>query len=164
MSNREAMTEFARFVAALDYPLFVVTTSVASELTGCLIGFATQCSIHPPRFLACISKTNHTFRVAAQSAVLAVHIVDRKNKEIAELFGGQTGDVVDKFKGVGWHSVDGVPVLDACARWFTASVMQRIDFGDHVGHVLDPISIHAGPDSSQLTYQKAHDIEPGHRP
>jgi flavin reductase (DIM6/NTAB) family NADH-FMN oxidoreductase RutF len=164
MSNRKAVTEFARFVAGLDYPLFVVTTSVESELTGCLIGFATQCSIHPPRFLACISKTNHTFRVATQSAVLAVHIVDGKNKEIAELFGGQTGDVVDKFKGVSWHIVDGVPVLDACARWFTASVMQRIDLGDHVGHVLDPISIHSGSDSSQLTYQQAHDIEPGHRP
>src|SRR5687767_11554626 len=110
MSNGEAVTEFARFAAALDYPLFVVTTSVESELTGCLIGFATQCSIHPPRFLACISKANHTFQVAAQSAVLAVHVVDEKNKEIAELFGGQTGDFVNKFKGVSWHIVDGVPV------------------------------------------------------
>jgi flavin reductase (DIM6/NTAB) family NADH-FMN oxidoreductase RutF len=159
-----AATEFARFAAALDYPLFVVTTSVESELTGCLIGFATQCSIHPPRFLACISKKNHTFQVAAQSAVLAVHIVDENNKEIAELFGGQTGDSVDKFKAVNWHIVDGVPVLDACARWFTAAVSERIDLGDHVGHVLEPLSVQAGPDSSQLTYQQAHDIEPGHQP
>ncbi len=55
---------FARLVATLDYPLYVVTTAVNNEPTGCLIGFATQCSIHPPRFLACISKKNHTFQLA----------------------------------------------------------------------------------------------------
>jgi flavin reductase (DIM6/NTAB) family NADH-FMN oxidoreductase RutF len=164
MTSKDAEAGFARLVTALDYPLYVVTAAVESELTGCLIGFATQCSIHPPRFLACISKTNHTFQIAAQSAVLAVHIVDEKNKGIAELFGGQTGDAVNKFKGVNWHIVDGVPVLDACARWFTASVIERIDLGDHVGHVLEPLCVQAGPDSSQLTSQQARDIEAGHRP
>jgi flavin reductase (DIM6/NTAB) family NADH-FMN oxidoreductase RutF len=164
MTTKEAEAGFARLVAALDYPLYVVTASVGNELTGCLIGFATQCSIHPRRFLACISKKNHTFRVAAQSAVLAVHIVDETNKQIAELFGGETGDAVDKFSAVGWHIVDGVPILDACPRWFTATVMQRIDLGDHVGHVLEPLSVQAGPDSGQLSYQQAHDIEPGHQP
>src|SRR5690606_28471984 len=54
-------TPFARLVATFDYPLYIVTTAVGQERSGCLIGFATQCSIHPPRFLACISKKNHTF-------------------------------------------------------------------------------------------------------
>jgi flavin reductase (DIM6/NTAB) family NADH-FMN oxidoreductase RutF len=164
MTNRDAEAAVARLMAALDYPLYVVTTALGNELSGCLIGFATQCSIHPRRFLACISRKNHTFQLAARSPVLAVHVVDGTNKEIAELFGGETGDAVDKFQRVSWHAVDGVPVIDACARWFTASVMQRIDFGDHVGHVLAPLSVRAGPDSSQLTYQQAHDIEPGHQP
>jgi len=159
-----AQSEFARLVAALDYPLYVVTTTVQHEPTGCLIGFATQCSIHPPRFLACISRKNHTFQLAKRATVFAVHVMDEQNKNIAELFGGETGDEVDKFGQVRWHSVDGVPVLDGCARWFTGSVLEQIDLGDHVGHLLEPLHIEAGPVSGQLTYQQARDIEPGHRP
>lgn len=157
-------SEFERLVASLDYPLYVVTTAVRNAPTGCLIGFATQCSIHPPRFLACISKKNHTFQLARRATVFAVHIVDEENKAIAELFGGKTGDEVDKFARVRWHYVDGVPILDDCPRWFTGSVLEQIDLGDHVGHLLEPIKVAAGSVSDQLTYQQARDIKAGHKP
>jgi flavin reductase (DIM6/NTAB) family NADH-FMN oxidoreductase RutF len=88
---------FARFARSLDYPLYIVTTAVQAERSGCLIGFATQCSIRPPRFLACLSKKNHTFELAQRAAVLAVHRVDEGRKQLAGLFGGETGDEVDKF-------------------------------------------------------------------
>ena len=163
-SNGEVASAFARLVADLDYPLYVVTTAVQKEPTGCLIGFATQCSIHPPRFLAGISKKNHTFQLAGRAAVFAVHVVDEENKAIAELFGGETGDEVDKFARVRWRYVDGVPILDDCPRWFTGVVLEHIDLGDHVGHLLEPLRVEAGPVSGQLTYQQARDIEPGHKP
>ena len=51
-------------VARLDYPMFVATGHHDGEDSGCLIGFATQCSIEPFRFLACISDANHTYRIA----------------------------------------------------------------------------------------------------
>jgi flavin reductase (DIM6/NTAB) family NADH-FMN oxidoreductase RutF len=157
-------SEFQKLVAGLEYPVYVVTTADRNERTGCLVGFATQCSIHPPHFLACISKTNHTFRVAERALAFAVHVVDSDNKHIAELFGGETGDEIDKFSLVRWHDVYGVPVLDDCRRWFVGAVRQRIDLGDHVGHVLEPLFVAAGMASSQLTWQQARDIEPGHKP
>ena len=157
-------SRFERLVATLDYPLYVVTTVVEQQPTGCLIGFATQCSIHPPRFLACISKKNHTFLLAVRAATLAVHLIDEKDKRMAELFGGETGDEVDKFTRVRWHSVRGVPILDGCERWFVGSVLEQIDFGDHVGFLLEPIDTGQEAGSEQLTYQKARDIEPGHKP
>jgi flavin reductase (DIM6/NTAB) family NADH-FMN oxidoreductase RutF len=46
---------FRELVAQLDYPMFIATVATDEERAGCLIGFATQCSIHPPRFLAGIS-------------------------------------------------------------------------------------------------------------
>jgi flavin reductase (DIM6/NTAB) family NADH-FMN oxidoreductase RutF len=155
---------FERLVATLDYPLYVVTTALQGQPAGCLIGFATQCSIHPPRFLACISKKNHTLLLAREAASVAVHIVEEKDKHIAELFGGETGDEVDKFTRVSWHSVDGAPILDACPRWFVGSVLQQIDLGDHMGFLLAPIDTGQGATAEQLTFQRARDIEPGHRP
>jgi flavin reductase (DIM6/NTAB) family NADH-FMN oxidoreductase RutF len=157
-------SRFERLVATLDYPVYVVTTAAENERSGCLIGFATQCSIDPPRFLACLSKKNHTLPVAQRATTLAVHVIEQKNKDIAELFGGETGDEVDKFARVRWHAVDGVPVLDACERWFVGSVLERIDFGDHVGFLLEPIDTEQRATSEQLTFQKAKDIEPGHPP
>jgi flavin reductase (DIM6/NTAB) family NADH-FMN oxidoreductase RutF len=155
---------FEQLVATLDYPLYVVTTASQNEPAGCLIGFATQCSIHPPRFLACISKQNHTLLLAHRAAVLAVHIIEEEDKNIAELFGGETGDEVDKFARVSWHWAHGVPILDACQRWFAGSVLEQIDFGDHVGFLLEPIDAEQNASSEQLTFQRARDIEPGHKP
>jgi flavin reductase (DIM6/NTAB) family NADH-FMN oxidoreductase RutF len=155
---------FERLVASLDYPLYVVTTAVGDEPTGCLIGFATQCSIHPPRFLACISKKNHTLLLARRAACVAVHIIEEQDKSIAELFGGETGDEVDKFARVSWHWAHGVPILDACQRWFAGSVLEQIDLGDHVGFLLEPIDTEQNASSQQLTFQRARDIEPGHKP
>jgi flavin reductase (DIM6/NTAB) family NADH-FMN oxidoreductase RutF len=155
---------FERLVATLDYPLYVVTTALDDHPAGCLIGFATQCSIHPPRFLACLSKKNHTLLLAREAASVAVHIVEEKDKHIAELFGGETGDEVDKFARVSWHRAHGVPILDACQRWFVGSVLQQIDLGDHVGFLLEPIDTAHDATAEQLTFQRARDIEPGHKP
>ncbi len=155
---------FAQLVATLDYPLYVLTTSVNGEPSGCLIGFATQCSIHPRRFLACISKQNHTFGLVREATAVAVHIVEEGDQDIARLFGGETGDEVDKFAGIDWRYVHEVPVLSACKRWFIGSVLERMDLGDHVGLLLEPVDAANGPADEQLGYQQARDIPPGHNP
>ncbi len=155
---------FARLATHLDYPLYVVTTAVGDERSGCLIGFATQCSIHPPRFLACLSKKNHTYRLALRAPVLAVHVVEEGHRDIADLFGGETGDEIDKFARVQWRERHGVPVLDACERWFAGRVREKIDLGDHVGFLLDPVDFQTDEASGQLTFQQARDIEAGHKP
>jgi len=67
---------FTSLVSELDYPMFIVTTVAADgERSGCLIGFATQISISPPRFLVGLSGKNHTYRVAQRAEHLAVHFV-----------------------------------------------------------------------------------------
>lgn len=158
------MTAFQRLVAKLDYPLYVVTTAVEDERAGCLIGFATQCSVHPPRFLACLSKRNHTYTLARDSGVLAVHVIEDRHKHLAELFGGETGDEIDKFARVRWHAAHGVPILEDCERWFAGAVLRQLDLGDHVGFLLEPLDTASGEGVDQLTYQEARDIEPGHKP
>ena len=102
--------------------------------------------------------------LARQASALGVHIIEEKDKEIAELFGGATGDQVDKFARVSWHYKHGVPMLDACERWFVGSVLEQIDFGDHVGFLLEPLESEKRASSEQLTFQQARNIKPGHKP
>lgn len=130
---------FDAIVAAIDYPMYVVTTTAGGKRAGCLVGFATQTSIDPRRFLIGISRTNHTSRVAAQAQFLAVHLISREHLALARHFGAVTGDDVDKFADCRWHEgAHGLPVLADCDMWFAGRILERIDVGDHVGHLLEP--------------------------
>ena len=72
---------FTSLMGELDYPMFIVTTVAGDgERSGCLIGFATQISIDPPRFLVGLSEKNHTYRVAQRAEHIAVHFVPSRRR------------------------------------------------------------------------------------
>jgi flavin reductase (DIM6/NTAB) family NADH-FMN oxidoreductase RutF len=155
--------EFGSFVAGLDYPMFVVTAAAQDRRAGCLVGFTTQVSIDPPRLLVCLSERNHTFGVARDARLLAVHVLEPDQHDLAELFGSSTGDEVDKFARCDWQpGPEGLPLLDACPRRLVGRVLDRLPFGDHAGFVLQPLSDHDGPAEQGLTYQQVRDLDPGH--
>jgi flavin reductase (DIM6/NTAB) family NADH-FMN oxidoreductase RutF len=163
--DRDSAQAFHDLVDDLDYPMFIVTTRAGDELAGCLIGFATQCSIDPPRFLVCLSEKNRTCRVAAQADALAVHFVPSSGRDLAELFGGESGDDVDKFARCEWREGPaGLPILSECDNWFAGRVLARQDLGDHTGFLLEPIASHNGTPLDEFTFHRARRIEPGHEP
>jgi flavin reductase (DIM6/NTAB) family NADH-FMN oxidoreductase RutF len=92
-----------------------------------------------------------------------VHLLRQGDHDLAHLFGGETGDEVDKFEDVKWGpGPDDCPVLARC-DWFAGTITERVDTGDHVAFVLAP---HAGrceqSRTRQLGMQEIGDIEAGH--
>jgi flavin reductase (DIM6/NTAB) family NADH-FMN oxidoreductase RutF len=159
----DAARDFDALVGKLDYPMFIVTTRSGEEVAGCLIGFATQCSIDPPRFLICLSDKNRTTRLARQAEAVAVHFVHASAEDLAHLFGGRTGDDFDKFAHCKWHQCPrGLPILDECDNWFAATILARHALGDHVAFLLDPIEVHTGTSFDEFTFHRARRIDPGH--
>ena len=155
---------FEQLVGLLDYPMFVVTVN-RGELAGCLVGFATQVSIRPPRFLVGLSKRNHTFRVAERADRLAVHVLPREQRELARLFGSETGDRIDKFDRCAWRTgPDGIPILVDAVAWFVGDILSRIDVGDHVGFLLEPTDGSAPRRrfDQPVTFADVRDLDPGH--
>jgi flavin reductase (DIM6/NTAB) family NADH-FMN oxidoreductase RutF len=156
---------FDRLVGMLDYTMFVVTTQSDGHRSGCLVGFATQTSMNPPRFLVGLSRKNHTCRVAARSDHLAVHVLSRRHIGLARLFGGQTGDQVDKFDHCPWHTgPEGMPILDDAVAWFVGKTLKRVDLGDHIGYLLEPVTGDASDDRPDdlVSFPDVADLEPGH--
>lgn len=158
--------DFSAFTDGLDFPMYVVTVAVgtsARDRSGCLVGFGTQVSLDPPRFMVCISVENHTHRLALAADLLAVHLLSPDQHTLAELFGGETGDEVDKFDQCSWRpGPGGVPVLDDCPRVLVGRPWQRLDFADHTGFVLDPVSVTARGSEPGLTFHDVQDVDPGH--
>jgi flavin reductase (DIM6/NTAB) family NADH-FMN oxidoreductase RutF len=153
---------FGELMGRLRYPMFIVTTAAGGERSGCLVGFTTQTSIRPSRFLVCLSVKNHTHGVALRADSLCVHQLAIAERDLADLFGGETGDDIDKFEHCEWTDRRGVPVLDGCPNWFIGRILERLDLGDHTGFLLDPIESHKGEDEPELDFQEVRDIAAGH--
>jgi flavin reductase (DIM6/NTAB) family NADH-FMN oxidoreductase RutF len=140
--------------------MYIVTCIHGEELSGCLVGFATQCGIQPPRFLVCVSIENHTYKVASRASSLVVHLITDKDRGIASLFGEQTGDDVDKFAAISWRpGTLGGPILSDCEVFFEGRILATVPFGDHVGFVLAPIDESEVPVSLDGAPLTLHDVE-----
>ena len=140
----------------LDYPMFIAT--VPGD--GCLVGFATQCSIDPPRFLVCLSDKNKTYRLAEGATHMALHVVPEERRDLAELFGGETADEVDKLAQVeSTPGRGGVPLLAGCP-YVAGPVLDRFEVGDHVAFVLE-VEVEEGS-ATPLRFERARAIDPGH--
>ncbi len=148
-----------------DYSLYVATAKADSgELSGCLVGFVTQCSIRPARFLVCISTANHTYRVIQEAGGIALHLLGGGQTELASLFGEVSGDSADKFERCRWRvgSLTGSPVLVECAAWIEGSILDRFDVGDHQALLVEPLAGGPGTETGTLTIQHLPPLEPGH--
>jgi len=166
MSAAEA--DFAALADVLDYPMYVVTCTDGTRVAGCLVGFAAQCSISPPRFTVWLSDKNHTCEVAQGADTLVVHRLTTAHRDLARLFGGTTGFDADKFTRCRWHRGPGAaPVLDDCPGWFAGEILGRERTGDHIAHLLRPIeatAAAAGDSATQLGFQDVRDLTPGNEP
>jgi flavin reductase (DIM6/NTAB) family NADH-FMN oxidoreductase RutF len=151
-------------VSHLDNPMYVLTVASDEGRAGCLVGFATQCSIRPPRWYVGISKLNRTFDIAATADLVVLHALGAANIGLARLFGEQTGDDIDKFSHCPWQTgpVGRTVVLTECPRWFVGEVVDRVDPGDHLGLVLAPIAAECKDHGPQLGFQAVNDFQPGH--
>lgn len=158
------MDSFQDVAEVLDYPMFVVTTSSNGRTAGCLVGFATQISIDPARFLVGLSVNNYTHGVAVAASRLVVHLLDDQSIGLARLFGEQTGDDVDKFAECSWRpGPDGLPVLEQPPAWFSGTVRQRSEVGDHTAFLVevDAAEVRRRP-TRLLRLSDVDDFDPGH--
>jgi flavin reductase (DIM6/NTAB) family NADH-FMN oxidoreductase RutF len=152
-------------VADLDYPVVVVTavTRDTGERAGCLVGFLTQCSIDPVRFLVCLSVRNHTYRVAERADTLAIHVLGSTRHDLAELFGSDTGDDIDKFARCEWTpGPGGLPLLTGASRRIVGTILGRSPLGDHVGFLVSPTAAQRDDDEPPLMFSSVRDLSPGH--
>jgi flavin reductase (DIM6/NTAB) family NADH-FMN oxidoreductase RutF len=162
---------FDELVARLDTGMVVVTAAAGDERDGCLVGFHSQGSIHPRRYVVWLSQENRTYRLAADPAAthLAVHLLSTSDLDLAAHFGSQTQDDpdVDKLAELPWTpGPGGAPLVEALPDRFVGRILarERMATGDHVPFVLEPVEAWAtgGAAEPALRLHHTSDLEPGH--
>jgi flavin reductase (DIM6/NTAB) family NADH-FMN oxidoreductase RutF len=150
------------FIGGLNYTMLVVTCRADDQPAGCLVGFTTQTSIDPPRFLVCLSRTNVTTRVAARAEHLAVHQLGREDVDLARLFGEHTAEDENKFTRCAWtDGPHGVPILDRAVAWMVGRVLSIGDGGDHAEFLLEPVDGHRRRYARALMFTDLPHLDPG---
>jgi flavin reductase (DIM6/NTAB) family NADH-FMN oxidoreductase RutF len=142
--------------------MVLVTTAAGDERDGCIVGFHGQCSIEPRRHAVWLSVANRTNELARRARHVAVHLLGGDDHDLAELFGGRTGDEVDKLAQCEWEPGPyGVPLLARCPARFVGRIVERVS-GDHDLFVLDLVEAVAGAPEPPLRLSAVTDIDPGH--
>lgn len=163
MGVHQPLNVLESIVAEIEYPMLVATTTSKGQNCGCLVGFATPCSMDPFRYIAFISRKNRTFDVAHDADVLALHFLSADEESLASILGKLTGDAVDKFALCDWQKgPDGVPILADAQRWIAGPIVERMTGGDHHGFVVEPQHASTRPWVGQFGSQAARRLEVGH--
>jgi flavin reductase (DIM6/NTAB) family NADH-FMN oxidoreductase RutF len=56
-----------------------------------------------------------------------------------------------------------MPILDDAVAWFVGKTLSRIDVGDHMGYLLEPIAGYAPERADELIdFSDLNDMDPGH--
>ena len=162
-STRHAVDVFA---SRVDYSLMVVTTgSREAEMSGCLAGFITKCSIEPPRFfLVCISKVNHTYFVAERSASPSCSTSSARIRSSWPPCSESrpVTSSTNSTDAVGTLVRNGAPVLDECAAWVEGAIMDSFPVGDHQAFLVRPVGGGSGRHKGVLTFQNSPSLQAGH--
>src|SRR3954447_7314310 len=154
---------FDAMVGRMPTTMAVITVAGDGERSGCMVGFHVQSGIAPRRYAVWVSKANHTYEIARRSEFMAVHFLGSDDHDLAELFGGETGDEVDKFSACDWTAGPGdVPLLDKVANHVVGRVVEWDETsGDHACALLEPVEV-IEADVGWLTLDDVGDIDAGH--
>jgi flavin reductase (DIM6/NTAB) family NADH-FMN oxidoreductase RutF/predicted ester cyclase len=124
----------------------VVTTSVDEKPAGLVVNAFSSICLEPPLVLVSIAETAATYPALFTNDRIAVNILARDQRAIAERCARSGGD---KFAEIPWRpGANGAPLVDGAAASIEATVVKRIPSYTHtifIAHVSDATSSDRDP-------------------
>jgi flavin reductase (DIM6/NTAB) family NADH-FMN oxidoreductase RutF len=145
-SYRTAVSHFATGVT-------VVTAAGDSGPSGLTTNAVCSLSIDPVLMVVCLDLGSRTLRVVRDTRRLAVNILAHGQQDLAVAFASKRPHP-EKFDGVGWREVDGLPILDGVVAWLAGDVRELFPGGDHVIAVVSVTDADA-PGGEPLLYHRS---------
>ncbi len=105
----------------LTHGVYIVCAQHQDQRAGLAVAWATQ--VARDRILISIGKQSATRGSILASGAFGLSALTREQVDLARLFGRRSSARVDKFEGLGYHTLEtGSPLLDDCAATFDCRV------------------------------------------
>jgi 3-hydroxy-9,10-secoandrosta-1,3,5(10)-triene-9,17-dione monooxygenase reductase component len=151
-----ASPEAADYRAAISHfatGVTVVTTSGPDGPAGMTANAICSLSLDPLLMLVCLEQSSRTLAAVQESRRLAVNVLAQHQQPLASAFASKAPEA-EKFQGVGYDEVDGVPVLQDAVAWLTGEVEDLLPGGDHLIGVTAVSSV-GSPGGEPLVYYRS---------
>ena len=121
--------DFRRAMTQVAAPVSVVTTTWGGTPIGTTVSAFDSLSMRPALMAVALQRTSHLLSRLTGGSRLGVNVLGSTQAEIAVRFARRHRD---RFAGIEWSWVDGVPRLTGTHAWIVLDVRQRVAAGDHV--------------------------------
>jgi flavin reductase (DIM6/NTAB) family NADH-FMN oxidoreductase RutF len=136
----------------LSNGLYVITSASRSGHGAATVTWMSQASFVPPLVMAAIRPASNVFRCLAESGVVAVHILDSTQQDMAQRFFAPTRVVDHAINGEPFsEGLTGAPILLNALAYFECIVRQMITLGDHSIVIMEVLEAECRGDLSPLT-------------
>ena len=131
----------------------IVTALGPDGPAGATANAVSSLSLEPMLMLACLDRGSRTLRAVEEAGRFGINVLRAGQAGLARSFSTKAPSA-EKWAGVRWSEVDGIPKLDELLVWVACELQDVLSGGDHVivtGAVLDvesrdgdPLIFHRG--------------------
>ncbi len=150
----------------MSYGVYVVTTLDGDRPTGCVANSIMQITSSPATVAVSMNHDNYTNRCMEKSGVFAFTILaEDSDPGLIGTFGFSSGRDTDKFAGVEYETVAGVPVLQAGCGYVVCRIIDRMENATHTVFLGEVLEAETRPGSAPaMTYAYYHNVIKGRSP
>ena len=114
--------------------VYIVSSCAENERAGLAAAWVMQSAFKPAMLAVALGPTRKTAEVIEKSKKFSIQVLDKKQKEIGELFGYYSSRSVDKFSKVRWFESEKLklPIVEGVIAYFECELVGRFESGDHV--------------------------------
>lgn len=122
---------FRQAMGLLPTGVTVVTAPGPGGPAGATANAVTSLSLDPMMMLACLDRGSRTLLAVQAADAFGVNVLAADQAETARAFASKA-PVAEKWTGIEWDDLEGVPALGGCIASVACSLRDVISAGDHV--------------------------------
>lgn len=151
---------------SLSYGLYVIGAKLDGREAGCIVNTVFQVTNQNPLICISMSKENATLEAIRQTGRFSVSILSEKtNPAVIGKFGFKSSRQVNKFEGICWKELEGVPlVMENISGYLICEPVLETDAETHVVILARVILAEDEGPFRPMTYSYYHEVIKGKAP
>ena len=150
---------------SMSYGVYIVTTLDGRRPTGCVANSVMQITSSPATVAVSMNHDNYTHQCISKTGYFAVSILSEQSApQLIGTFGFQSGKDTDKFAGVEYQTVEGMPVISNSCGYLVCRVIDTMDTSTHTVFLGEVVEADVFSTAPAMTYAYYHQVIKGKSP